>query len=133
MRDANRLRRLVWNGPAPAPVASKPRTRAASGLRPAANTGCLPGAWLSGAERSPDFRRKRRTQGEYGRLRKARPDAEGERRNGAPGGATSSQESVHIRISCAAWRAVPSLPDEERNETNLGRRTRRENEGGCTQ
>ena len=67
MRDANRLRRLVWNGPAPAPVASKPRTRAASGLRPAANTGCLPGAWLSGAERSPDFRRKRR------RARRIRP------------------------------------------------------------
>jgi len=60
-------------------------------------------------------------QGEYDRLRKARPDAEGERRNGAPGGATSSQEGVHIRISRAAWRAVPSLPDEERNETNLGR------------
>ena len=74
-----------------------------------------------------------KVQGEYDRLRKARPDAEGERRNGAPGGATSSQEGVHIRISRAAWRAVPSLPDEERNETNLGRRTRRENEGGCTQ
>src|SRR5215475_13189451 len=63
MRDANRLRRLVWNGPAPAPVASKPRTRAASGPRPAANTSCLPGAWLPGPERSPDFRRKRRSGG----------------------------------------------------------------------
>lgn len=41
-------------------------------------------------------------QGEYDRLRKARPDAEGERRNGAPGGATSPQEGVHIRISRAA-------------------------------
>src|SRR6476660_2598138 len=133
MRDANRLRRLVWNGPAPAPVASKPRTRAASGLRPAANTGCLPGAWLSGAERSPDFRRKRRRARRIRPPPQSSPDAEGERRNGAPGGATSSQGGVHIRISCAAWRAVPSLPDEERNETNLGRRTRRENEGGCTQ
>jgi len=44
MRDANRLRRLVWSGPAPAGVASRPRTRAASGLRLAANTGCPPGA-----------------------------------------------------------------------------------------
>jgi hypothetical protein len=47
MRDANRLRRLVWSGPAPAGVASRPRTRAASGLRLAANTSRPPGAWLT--------------------------------------------------------------------------------------
>jgi hypothetical protein len=62
MRDANRLRRLVWNGPAPAPV-----TRAASGLRPAANKGCLPGAWLPGPVRSPDFRRNGEAGSEYDR------------------------------------------------------------------
>src|SRR4249920_3858450 len=114
MRDANRLRRLVWNGPAPARVASRPRTRAASGLRPAANRSRLPGAWPPGPERSPTFARNGEAGGEYDRLRKARPDAEGERRNGAPEGATSSQEGVQIRISRAPWRAVPSLRNEER-------------------
>jgi len=58
MRDANRLRRLVWSGPAPAGVASRPRTRAASGLRLAANTGCPPGAgWR--AVHHPDGHEKR--------------------------------------------------------------------------
>ena len=103
-------------------------------LRPAANTSRPPGAWPPGPERSPTFVRNDETGGEYDRLRKARPDAEGERRNGAPVGATSSQEGVHIRIGRAGWRAVPSLRKRrERIETNLGRVTRRENEGGCTQ
>src|SRR6478736_3588460 len=34
--------------------------------------------------------------------------------NGAPEGAMSSQEGLHIRICRAAWRAVPSLRDEDR-------------------
>ena len=34
MRDANRLRRLVWNGPAPAPVASRPRDPGGVGAPP---------------------------------------------------------------------------------------------------
>jgi len=38
---------MVEQDAAPAGVPRKARTRAASELRPAANTGCPPGAWLT--------------------------------------------------------------------------------------
>ena len=54
--------------------------------------------------------------------------------------ATARREAPRLRKKACTYGSVappgapsPSLPDEERNETNLGRRTRRENEGGCTQ
>ena len=102
MRDANRLRRLVWNGPAPAGVASRPRTRAASGLRPAANTGCLPGAWLTAAVRLAAASRRCFPQGAARRRRRRRrppqsaPDAEGERR-------TARQRAPRLRKEACTY------------------------------
>ena len=67
---------MVEQGAAPAGVLDlrTARTRAAPGLRPAATTGCLPGAWLTD---------DRALRGQ----RKARPAPEGERCDGAPRGA----------------------------------------------
>jgi hypothetical protein len=55
------------------PVTSRPRTRAASGLRPAANTSRPPGAWPPGPERSPTFVRNDEAGGEYSAKRGPTP------------------------------------------------------------
>ena len=66
---------MVEQDAAPAGVPRKARARAASELRPAVNTGCPPGAWLTADKHA------------VLNPRKARPMPEEERRDGAPGGA----------------------------------------------
>src|SRR6476620_7807970 len=134
MRDANRLRRLVWSGPAPAGVASRPRTRAASGLRPAATRGCLPGAWLTAAVRlARGFAAAAAHKGQPGgdegedqrppqsaaRCRRRTPD-------GAPEGATPSQGGVHIPTVAPPGAPSPPFSKGRRNETNSGASAPRE-------
>ncbi|MGB8038678.1 MAG: hypothetical protein WCF39_11480, partial [Pseudolabrys sp.] len=60
-----------------------------------------------------------------GRSRKARPDAERRTPDGAPEGATPSQEGVQIKDCRAIWRAVPS-PFGEAIRQNSGAAALRE-------
>ena len=87
---------MVEQDTAPAGVPRKARTRAASELRPAANTGCPPGAWL--------------TADKHGVLnpRKARPMPEEERRDGAPGRRPRSREGARHKRTMVAPPGAPS-------------------------
>src|SRR5262249_40113182 len=63
----------------------------------------------------------------FGRSRKARPDAQGERRR-AP---RLLKEGVHISDCRATWRAVPSLLQKGRQLRKTRAQPRRENDGAC--
>ena len=71
------------------------RTRAAPGLRPAANTGCLPGAWLTAVIMSDGPRKAR-----PGAVRKTSAMA----RREAP--AFSRGDAASKNNGCATWRAI---------------------------
>ena len=89
---------MVGQGAAPAGVLDlrTARTRAAPGLRPAATTGCLPGAWLTDGPRVA-----RSTKSAAGAGRKTLR-WRAERR-------PCSREGVrHLKNNgCATWRAIP--------------------------
>jgi hypothetical protein len=59
MRDANRLRRLVWSGPAPAGVASRPRTPGGGGTPRGGQYGLPARNWLTEAVHHPEGHEKR--------------------------------------------------------------------------
>ena len=88
---------MVGQGAAPAGVLDlrTARTRAAPGLRPAATTGCLPGAWLTDG---------RALRGQ----RKARPAPEGRRCDGAPRGARALEREYGTERTMVAPLGAPS-------------------------